>query len=165
MKEAGTFRVLGIDPGSQVTGYGVVEEAGYGLCCIDYGEIKPVKGVVLSSCLQTICGGIQEVIRRTTPEALAIENIFYGKNIKSLIKQGHVRGVAILAGADGGLPIYEYSPLEIKKAVVGYGRAEKGQVQMMVRAILKLPELPPPDAADALAVAICHIHFKKVDPT
>jgi crossover junction endodeoxyribonuclease RuvC len=165
MKEAGTFRVLGIDPGSQVTGYGVVEEAGYGLCCIDYGEIKPVKGVVLSSCLQTICGGIQEVIRRTTPEALAIENIFYGKNIRSLIKQGHVRGVAILAGADGGLPIYEYSPLEIKKAVVGYGRAEKGQVQMMVRAILKLPELPPPDAADALAVAICHIHFKKVDPT
>jgi len=94
---------------------------------------------------------------------MAIENIFYGKNIRSLIKQGHVRGVAILAGADGGVPIYEYSPLEIKKAVVGYGRAEKGQVQRMVRAILKLPELPPPDAADALAVAICHVHFRKTD--
>jgi crossover junction endodeoxyribonuclease RuvC len=164
-KGAGTFMVLGIDPGSQVTGYGVVEKVGYGLRCIDYGEIKPVKGVALSSCLQTICCGIQEVIRRTEPDALAIENIFYGKNIRSLIKQGHVRGVAILAGAESGVPVYEYSPLEIKKAVVGYGRAEKGQVQMMVRAILKLSELPPPDAADALAVAICHIHFRKAEPT
>jgi crossover junction endodeoxyribonuclease RuvC len=164
VKETGTFRVLGIDPGSHVTGYGVVENTANGLRCVLHGEIKPVRGAFLSACLQTICGGIQEVIRRTTPEALAIENIFYGKNIKSLIKQGHVRGVAILAGADGGLPIYEYSPLEIKKAVVGYGRAEKEQVQMMVRAILKLPELPPPDAADALAVAICHIHFRKADP-
>jgi crossover junction endodeoxyribonuclease RuvC len=103
------------------------------------------------------------VIRRAEPQALAIENIFFGKNIRSLIKQGHVRGVAILAGADGGLPVFEYSPLEIKKAVVGYGRAEKGQVQTMVRAILKLPELPPPDAADALAVAICQLHFRKTD--
>ena len=118
----------------------------------------------LPTCLQTILGGIQEVIRYSAPQAMAVENIFYGKNIRSLIKQGHVRGVAILAGADGGMPIYEYSPLEIKKAVVGYGRAEKGQVQRMVRAILKLPELPPPDAADALAVAICHIHFRKADP-
>jgi crossover junction endodeoxyribonuclease RuvC len=164
VKEAGTFRVLGIDPGSRVTGYGVVENTANGLRCILHGEIKPVRGASLSVCLQTICGGIQEVIRRTAPEALSIENIFYGKNIKSLIKQGHVRGVAILAGADGGLPVHEYSPLEIKKAVVGYGRAEKEQVQMMVRAILKLPELPPPDAADALAVAICHIHFRKADP-
>jgi crossover junction endodeoxyribonuclease RuvC len=164
VKVAGTFRVLGIDPGSHVTGYGVVEEAAYGLHCVKYGEINPAKGVALSYCLQTICGGIQEVIRRTAPDALAIENIFYGKNIRSLIKQGHVRGVAILAGAESSVPVYEYSPLEIKKAVVGYGRAEKGQVQMMVRAILKLPELPPPDAADALAVAICHIHFRKADP-
>jgi len=163
-KGPGTFRVLGIDPGSHVTGYGVVEEAAHGLCCVTYGEIKPAKGVALSSCLQTLCGGIREVIRRTEPEALAIENIFYGKNIRSLIKQGHVRGVAILSGAESGVLVYEYSPLEIKKAVVGYGRAEKGQVQMMVRAILRLSELPPPDAADALAVAICHIHFKKADP-
>jgi crossover junction endodeoxyribonuclease RuvC len=163
VKEAGTFRVLGIDPGSHVTGYGVVEEDTNGLRCVLQGEIKPVRGASLPTCLQTICGGIQEVIRHAAPEAMAIENIFYGKNIRSLIKQGHVRGVAILTGADGGLPTYEYSPLEIKKAVVGYGRAEKGQVQRMVRAILKLPELPPPDAADALAVAICHIHFRKAD--
>jgi crossover junction endodeoxyribonuclease RuvC len=160
---AGTIRVLGIDPGSHVTGYGVVEEAANGLSCVLHGEIKPVRGAPLSACLQTICGGIHDVIRRAVPDTLAIENIFFGKNIRSLIKQGHVRGVAILAGADGGLPIFEYSPLEIKKAVVGYGRAEKGQVQTMVRAILKLSELPPPDAADALAVAICHIHFRKAD--
>lgn len=164
MKEAGTIRVLGIDPGSRVTGYGVVENAASGLRCVLYGEVKPARGASLTLCLQTIRSGIQEVIGRTTPGELAIENIFYGKNIRSLITQGHVRGVAILAGADGNLPIYEYSPLEIKKAVVGYGRAEKGQVQMMVRAILKLPELPPPDAADALAIAICHIHFRKTDP-
>ena len=164
MKKADTLRVLGIDPGSHVTGYGIVEYAASGLKCVLHGEIKPVRGASLSGCLQTICGGIQEAIRLSAPDAMAIEDIFYGKNIRSLIKQGHVRGVAILAGADGGLPVYEYSPLEIKKAVVGYGRAEKGQVQMMVRAILKLPELPPPDAADALAVAICHIHFRKADP-
>lgn len=163
MKKAGTFRVLGIDPGSHVTGYGVVEYAASALRCVLHGEIKPARGVSLSSCLRTICGGIQEVIGRTAPAAMAIEDIFYGKNVRSLIKQGHVRGVAIWAGADGGLPVYEYSPLEIKKAVVGYGRAEKGQVQMMVRAILNLPELPPPDAADALAAAICHIHFRKAD--
>jgi len=162
-KGAGTFRTLGIDPGSHVTGYGVVEQDANGLRCVLHGEIKPAKGVAFSSCLQTICGGIQEVIRDAEPDALAIENIFYGKNIRSLIKQGHVRGVAILAAAESGVPVYEYSPLEIKKAVVGYGRAEKGQVQMMVRAILKLPELPPPDAADALAAAICHIHFRKAD--
>ena len=163
-KGTGTFRVLGIDPGSHVTGYGVVEGGANGLRCILHGEIRPVRGASLPTCLQTILGGIREVIRNSTPQAMAVENIFYGKNIRSLIKQGHVRGVAILAGADDGIPIYEYSPLEIKKAVVGYGRAEKGQVQRMVRAILKLPGLPPPDAADALAVAICHIHFRKTDP-
>jgi crossover junction endodeoxyribonuclease RuvC len=162
-KVEGSFRVLGIDPGSHVTGYGIVEENAKGLRCVLHGEIKPVRGASLTKCLQTICAGIKEVISHAAPEAMAIENIFYGKNIRSLIKQGHVRGVAILAGADGGVPVYEYSPLEIKKAVVGYGRAEKEQVQNMVRAILKLPELPPPDAADALAVAICHIHFRKTE--
>jgi crossover junction endodeoxyribonuclease RuvC len=159
-----TFRVLGIDPGSQVTGYGVVEKVKSGLSHIAHGEIRPGKGASLSVCLQSIYDGLQEVIRQSAPEALAIEQIFYGKNIKSLIRQGHVRGVAILAGKHMGIPVYEYSPLEIKKAIVGYGRAEKAQVQMMAKAILKLPELPPPDAADALAVAICHINFLKAEP-
>jgi crossover junction endodeoxyribonuclease RuvC len=163
-KGEATFRVLGIDPGSQVTGYGVVEKVRGGLCWIAHGEIRPAKGGALSSCLQTIYDGLREVIRQASPDAVAVENIFYGKNVRSLIRQGHVRGGAILAAKHGGVPVYEYSPLEIKKAVVGYGRAEKGQVQQMVRAILNLPEIPPPDAADALAVSICHIHFAKADP-
>lgn len=162
-KEEATFRVLGIDPGSQVTGYGVIERARSGFCHIVHGEIKPVRGATLSLCLQTIYDGLREAIGESTPQALAIEEIFYGKNVKSLIKQGQVRGVAILAGKHMGIPVYEYSPLEIKKAVVGYGRAEKSQVQTMVRAILNLPVLPPPDAADALAVAICHSNFLKAE--
>ena len=155
---------MGIDPGSHVTGYGVAESVRSGLSWVAHGEIRPAaKASPLSSCLQDMYNGLDEVIRKFAPDALAIENIFYGKNVKSLIRQGHVRGVVILAGRQGGIPVYEYSPLEIKKAVVGYGRAEKNQVQTMVRAILKLPELPPPDAADALAVAICHVHFRKTD--
>lgn len=158
-----TIRVLGIDPGSHVTGYGIVEQSVSGLRCVLYGEIKPVRGAALTTCLRTIRNGIDDIIHQAAPEAMAVETIFYGKNVRSLIKQGHVRGVAILAGADGGLPVFEYSPLEIKKAVVGYGRAEKEQVQSMVRAILKLSELPPADASDALAAAICHIHFGNKD--
>jgi crossover junction endodeoxyribonuclease RuvC len=104
---------------------------------------------------------LSEVITQTAPQAIALENIFYGKNVRSLIKQAQVRGVVIFAGADKGMPIFEYSPLEVKKAVVGYGRAEKRQVQVMVKAILKLPALPPADAADALATAICHANFLK----
>jgi crossover junction endodeoxyribonuclease RuvC len=95
---------------------------------------------------------------------MAIEDIFYGKNVKSLIKQAHVRGVVILAGAMRQIPVFEYSPLEVKQAVVGYGRAEKSQVQKMVATILHLSKIPPADAADALAVAICHINFLKVKP-
>ncbi len=106
-----------------------------------------------------------EKYREYRPDAAAVEELFFARNARTALVVGQARGVAILAGTESGVPVYEYSPLEIKKAVVGYGRAEKGQVQMMVRAILKLSELPPPDAADALAVAICHIHFKKADPT
>jgi len=163
-KRNGTFRVLGIDPGSQVTGYGVVEKAGGGLRHIVHGEIRPGNGATLTTCLQSIFVDLYEVIRLSAPDALVIENIFYGKNVRSLIRQGHCRGVAILAGKQRGIAVYEYTPLEIKKAIVGYGRAEKAQVQMMVKAILNLSELPPPDAADALAVAICHINFRKTEP-
>ena len=159
-----TFRVLGIDPGSHVTGYGLVEKTRTGLAWVAQGEIKPKKGATLSVCLQTIYEGLRGVIEATKPDAMAIEDIFYGKNVQSLIKQGHVRGVAILAGKHMGVPTFEYSPTEIKKAIVGYGRAEKEQVQKMAKTILKLSELPPPDAADALAVAICHIHFLKTEP-
>jgi crossover junction endodeoxyribonuclease RuvC len=160
----GTFRVLGIDPGSQVTGYGVVEKVGGGLRHIVHGEIRPGKGARLTACLQSIYVDLTEVIHQSAPDALVIENIFYGRNVRSLIRQGHCRGVAILVGKQRGIAVYEYAPLEIKKAVVGYGHAEKAQVQKMVKAILNLAELPPPDAADALAAAICHINFRKTEP-
>jgi crossover junction endodeoxyribonuclease RuvC len=101
-------------------------------------------------------------MRVFTPDAVALEDIFYGKNVKSLIKLGHVRGVIILAASHSNIPVFEYTPLEVKKAVVGYGRAEKSQVQKMVRTILNLDKLPPVDTSDALAVAICHTNFLKV---
>lgn len=158
------MRVLGIDPGSQITGYGVVESDRAKLRRVTYGEIRPGRNTLLTRCLEVIYDALKEAIQGAAPDAVAIEDIFYGKNVRSLIRQGHVRGAAILAAKHCAIPVFEYAPLEIKKAVVGYGRAEKGQVQTMVRAILALEELPPPDAADALAVAICHLHFKKADP-
>ncbi len=154
-------RVLGVDPGTIITGFGVVERRDNSLVCVDSGEARLSKGKLLSNRLQSVYAGISEIIVRTRPEALVVENIFYGKNPRSLIKQGEMRGVIILAGAKQGIPIYEYSPLEIKRAVVGYGRAEKSQVQMMVKAILNLAETPPADVADALAAAICHLNHLK----
>jgi crossover junction endodeoxyribonuclease RuvC len=153
--------ILGIDPGSHITGYGLIDKKGNYLQYISYGEIKPRKDSLLSTVLSSIYQHLSEVIGENSPQAIALENIFYGKNVRSLIKQAHVRGVIIFAGAGKGIPVFEYSPLEVKKAVVGYGRAEKRQVQIMVKAILKLPTLPPADAADALAVAICHANFLK----
>lgn len=153
--------ILGIDPGSHITGYGVIDKKDNYLRHIIHGEIKPRKDSLLSTVLSSIYQHLSEVIVENSPQAIALENIFYGKNVRSLIKQAHVRGVIIFAGAGKGIPVFEYSPLEVKKAVVGYGRAEKRQVQIMVKAILKLPVLPPADAADALAVAICHANFLK----
>ena len=153
--------ILGIDPGSHITGYGLIDKKGNYLRHIIHGEVKPRKDSLLSTVLSSIYQRLSEVIVENSPQAIALENIFYGKNVRSLIKQAHVRGVIIFAGAGKGIPVFEYSPLEVKKAVVGYGRAEKRQVQIMVKAILKLPALPPADAADALAVAICHANFLK----
>ena len=158
------MRVLGIDPGLRKTGYAVIEKHRQGLFYMMYGEIGPDKGAPLSHSLMTIYNRLSDVIRETKQDCMAVEDVFYGKNVKSLIKQSHVRGVILLAGAHSGTPIFEYSPLEIKKAVVGYGRAEKSQVQKMVKAILNLTELPPLDAADAMAVSICHANFVKVVP-
>ncbi len=155
------MRTLGIDPGSRVTGYGVVEQAGGRIVRVEHGEIRIKSGEPFTRCLARIYDELTGVIERTKPDAVALEDLFYGKNVKSLIKQGHVRGVALLAASRSGIPVHEYTPLEVKKAVVGYGQAEKQQVQMMIRAMLKLPETLPPDASDALAVAICHTHTKK----
>jgi crossover junction endodeoxyribonuclease RuvC len=150
------LRVLGIDPGSLVTGFGVVEKNRYDLVHITHGEIKAQPKGSLPAFLVVIYERLKAIIAETKPEAMAVEEVFYGKNVKSLIKQGQARGVAILAGSHSGIPVFEYSPLAVKQAVVGYGRAEKSQVQQMVKAILSLSALPPEDAADALAVAICH---------
>jgi len=158
------LRILGIDPGSHVTGYGIIEKEGNYLRHVLHGEIKTKKDSLLSTMLISIYQQLSAVITQTAPQAISLENIFYGKNVRSLIKQAQVRGVVIFAGADKGIPVFEYSPLEVKKAVVGYGRAEKRQVQIMVKAILKLPALPPADAADALATAICHANFLKGQP-
>lgn len=158
------MRILGIDPGSHVTGYGIIEKKGNYLRHVLHGEIKAKKESPLSIMLISIYQQLSAVIEQNAPQAIALENIFYGKNVRSLIKQAQVRGVVIFAGADKGIPVFEYSPLEVKKAVVGYGRAEKRQVQIMVKAILKLPVLPPADAADALATAICHANFLKEQP-
>ena len=156
--------ILGIDPGSHITGYGVIDKKGNYLRHILHGEIKLRKDSLLSTVLSSIYQQLSAVIADNAPQAIALENIFYGKNVRSLIKQAHVRGVIIFAGVNSSIPVFEYSPLEVKKAVVGYGRAEKRQVQIMVKAILKLPTLPPADAADALAVAICHANFLKEQP-
>jgi crossover junction endodeoxyribonuclease RuvC len=161
MRPDNPLRILGIDPGSHVTGYGVVEKRRAGLSCASFGEIRPPRGASLTVALTAVHERVAGLIREFAPDVMAVEDIFFGKNVRSLIRQGQLRGVVILAGTMGGLPVFEYTPLEIKKAVVGYGRAEKSQVQSMVKAILKLPREAPADASDALAVAICHGHFGK----
>jgi len=155
------LRILGIDPGSHVTGWGVIDKTGNYIRHVAFGEIKPAKGLSLSEALVCFSESLTEVIRQFEPGMAVVENIFYGKNVRSLIRQAQVRGVVILACCARHVPVVEYAPLEIKKAVVGYGRAEKRQVQAMIKAILKLPQAPPADAADALAAAVCHANFQK----
>ncbi len=155
------MKILGIDPGTKTTGYGVVEKGERRVLNVTYGEIRMRRGEPLSACLKKIYDQLIEIIIEYAPDAIALEDIFYGKNVKSLIKLGQARGVIILAASHSNIPLYEYTPLEVKKAVVGYGRAEKVQVQHMVRAILSLQEDPSLDASDALAIAICHSNFSK----
>ena len=151
--------VLGIDCGSQITGYGVVDGAAGKLRYIDAGAIRPSPQHALPAKLQSIFCALQQVIEKHHPDCVAIENVFYAVNAKSALKLGHVRGVAMLAASSAGLAVAEYAPLSIKSAVVGYGKAEKSQVQSMVMRLLDLKIKPdPPDVADALAIAICHIH-------
>lgn len=152
------LRVLGIDPGTRVMGYGVVESEGSRLKHIDNGAIFTRPADPLHMRLKEIYDGIGKVIDTYNPEAISVEDIFYSKNVKSALKLGHARGAGIVAAANMGLDVYEYSATAIKTAVVGYGRAEKSQIQHMVKVLLNLPEPPQADAADALAAAICHIN-------
>ncbi len=154
------MRVLGIDCGTEYTGYGVVELLANGhLHCCDFGAIRLSAHDPLPQRLATVFTRLSELIREQQPHHVAIEDVFYAVNVKSALKLGQVRGVAMLAASSAGLPVAEYAPLSIKSAVVGYGKAEKHQVQQMVTRLLKL-DVPPdsPDAADALAIAICHLH-------
>jgi crossover junction endodeoxyribonuclease RuvC len=154
------MRVLGIDCGTECTGYGVVELGLDGtLLCVTYGAIKLSLREAMAVRLAAVFGRLGVVIADHQPDNVAIEDVFYAANAKSAIKLGQVRGVAMLAASSAGLKVAEYSPLSIKSAVVGYGRAEKQQVQQMVMRLLNLAEAPEPnDAADALAIAICHLH-------
>ena len=154
------MRVLGIDCGGEITGYGVVEQGSDGpLCHITSGAIKLSLRNTLAMRLSHVFSELRTVIQLHRPDVAAIEDVFYALNAKTALKLGQVRGVAMLAASSCGLEVAEYAPLTIKSAVVGYGKAEKAQVQQMVARLLNLPEPPhPADVADALAIAICHLH-------
>ena len=157
------MRVMGIDPGSLCTGYGIVDVMNGNLQAVHWGSIRPPAKKPFPDRLKTIYDGLTDVLREYSPDAVAIEDIFFAVNAKSTIKLGQARGVAILAVMNAGKSLAEYSPLEVKQATVGYGRADKRQVQDMVTALLKLAEKPEPlDVSDALAVAICHAHSYKM---
>lgn len=151
--------VLGIDPGMAILGYGLVKQEGNLLRVVDYGVIDTSSDMKAPQRLVAIFNSVSEIIDQYRPHAVAVEELFFNKNVKTALAIGHARGVAVLAAAIKGIEVYEYTPLQVKQAVVGYGRASKQQVQQMVRMLLNLPSVPKPDdAADALAVSICHIH-------
>ena len=151
------MRVLGIDSGSRVTGYGVIDGDGADCVYVSCGVIRVNPSEPLSHRLHSIYRGIMELISQVQPDVAAFEGIFHAVNVQSALKLGHVRGVCMAAAAEAKLPVFEYSPSEVKCAVTGFGRAEKPQVQQMVCALLKLKTRPVEyDASDALAVAICH---------
>lgn len=151
--------ILGIDPGTATTGYGVVEFRAGALKPIDYGTIRTSAGVPLPLRLVDIYDRTLELIQTHDPDAFAVEQLFFSRNAKSAFDVGHARGIYLLAAAQRGLPITEYTPQQVKQSVTGQGAAAKNQVAFMVRALLGLRETPRPvDAADALAVAICHAH-------
>ena len=151
------MRVLGIDCGTERTGWGVIESDGRRHSVVGHGVISLAARDPFEKRLAAIAEALRLVIERHAPAAAAVEEIFYSQNVKTALKLAHVRGVALLAIAQAGVALGEYSPLEVKMSVVGYGRAEKCQVQTMVRSLLRLPEtLESEDACDALAVAICH---------
>lgn len=156
------MRIIGIDPGTASTGFGVLEQNGNRLHLLHYGVIRTSPQVPAARRLLQIYREISELITQYRPEVMAVEELFFNKNSRTVLAVGQARGVAMLAAARGNLPVAEYTPLQVKMAVVGYGRAEKRQVQEMVRVLLGLTRRPQPDdAADALAVAICHAHSRQ----
>lgn len=158
MRKREVLVIMGVDPGSSVTGYGLVKtQPGNEISLLDYGTIKTDSGFQPEEKLKKIYDGLVKVLRKSSPDEFAIEEAFYSKNAKTAMVMGQVRGVAILAAAQAQIPVAEYSPREIKQSIVGSGNASKSQVQFMVKNLLGLKKIPEPeDAADALAVALCH---------
>lgn len=157
------MRVMGIDPGTLTTGYGIVSEEDHKLFHVVSGGISPSAKQPFPKRLKKIYEELEKIMDKYKPHVVVVEDLFVSKNIKAALKLGHARGVAILAAVNAGLPVFEYAPAEVKQAVVGTGKAEKKQVQLMVKALLDLPKAPhPADAADALAAAICHIHSSRM---
>ncbi len=153
------MRIFGIDPGSLRTGYGCIESDGSRHRLIACGAIAPPRDASFPDKLLAIHDGLDALISMHRPDCVAVEDVFHARNVRSALLLGHARGVALLAATRAGVPVVAYSPAEIKRAVVGYGRAEKRQVQGMVKLLLGLDRPPSPhDVADALAVAICHLH-------
>jgi crossover junction endodeoxyribonuclease RuvC len=153
------MRTLGIDPGIAITGYGVVEEVGGDLRAVAYGAIRTSAAQPLPQRLRAIYQGVRSLAEEWRAEVASVEELFFSSNVRTAMIVGQARGVALLALADAGLRIFEYTPMTVKQAVTGYGNADKPQMQEMVRLLLALSKTPrPDDAADALAVAICHLH-------
>lgn len=155
--------ILGIDPGTAITGYGLISYQGNHLKHIGYGVIRTLPKQSPAQRLKQLYQELQAIIVQCRPDVMAIEELFFNRNVTTALAVGQARGVIILAAANLDLEIAEYTPLQVKQAVVGYGRAEKQQIQEMVRILLCLPGLPKPDdAADGLAIAICHAHSHKI---
>ena len=151
--------ILGIDPGYAILGWGVIEKTGNHFRAIDYGSLTTDKDMEMPDRLESLYDGLRDIIEEYRPEEASVEKLFFNTNVTTAINVGQARGVAILACIKGGLRVAEYTPLEIKQALVGYGRADKQQVQFMVKTMLNLQAVPKPDdTADALAAAICHGH-------
>ena len=157
------MKIIGIDPGLVQTGFGIINVRENQVSLIDYGIIKPISSDTLSNRLLTIFNDVSEIVTNYKPQIFAIEDVFYGKNIKSAMRLGQASGAAMVAAASKGMPIYEYSARKVKQSVTGNGNAHKSQIQFMVKAKLKMDHNPEPmDAADALAIALCHDHQFRV---
>jgi len=151
------MRVLGLDPGTRHTGWGVLDRTGTRITHAGHGVVSPSEKLPLASRLVVIFDAITEVLAQAKPDAAAVENIFFAKDATATAKLGHARGVLFLACAKAGLPVFEYPPARVKRTVTGHGRSEKSQVAQMIRTFLRLTEVPQADAADALAVALTHL--------
>lgn len=157
------MRVIGIDPGTAITGWGIVEGEGNELSLVACGVVTTPAGTPLPQRLQSIYRELTTIIDQHRPDSSAIEELFFSKNAKTALAVGHGRGAAMLALANADLPIIEYKPLEVKQALTGHGGADKQQIQQMVKLLLGLADIPrPDDAADAVAVAICHLHSARL---